>query len=160
MELTAREDIEAPLDRVFAALSDFDTVERQALRRGVDVQRTSGPATGSASGPAEGMTWRAGFSFRGKKREADIQLTEYEPGERMVFDSVSGGLKVRMVLDVVALSRARTRIGVTVDLAPTTLSARLLVQSLKLAKGGLDRKFRDRMKGLAQDLERKLQSGA
>ncbi|WP_425071257.1 SRPBCC family protein [Sagittula sp. S175] len=156
MQLTAREDIEAPLDRVFAALSDFDSVERQALRRGLDVQRTSGPATG----PAEGMTWHATFGFRGKSREADIQLAEFQPPERMVFDSVSGGLKVQMVLDVVALSRTRTRIGVTVEMMPTTLSARLLVQSLKLAKGGMDRRFRDRMKGLARDLERKLQANA
>ena len=156
MQLTAREDIEAPLDRVFAALSDFDSVERQALRRGLDVQRTSGPATG----PAEGMTWHAVFGFRGKQRAADIQLVEFQPPERMVFDSVSGGLKVQMVLDVVALSRTRTRIGVSVEMMPTTLSARLLVQSLKLAKGGMDRRFRDRMKGLARDLERKLQAGS
>ncbi|GAA4222233.1 uncharacterized protein YndB with AHSA1/START domain [Sagittula marina] len=155
MQLTAKEDIDAPMDKVFAALSDFETVERQALRRGADVQRTSGPA----AGPAEGMSWRAGFSFRGKKRQADIVLSEYQPPERMVFDSASGGLNVQMVLDVVALSRTCTRIGVTVDLAPTTLSARLLVQSLKLAKGGVESKFRERMKSLAKDLERRLQTG-
>ena len=106
------------------------------------------------------MTWHATFGFRGKSREADIQLAEFQPPERMVFDSVSGGLKVQMVLDVVALSRTRTRIGVSVEMMPTTLSARLLVQSLKLAKGGMDRRFRDRMKGLARDLERKLQASA
>lgn len=156
MQLTAREDIEAPLNRVFAALSDFDSVERQALRRGVDVQRTSGPVTG----PAEGLAWRAGFTFRGKKRTADITLTEYQPPEGMTFDSVTGGLNVQMVMDVVALSRTRTRISVTVELKPKTLSARLLVQSLKLAKGGMDRRFRDRMKVLARDLESRLQAGA
>ncbi|MBP0482533.1 SRPBCC family protein [Sagittula salina] len=155
MQLTAREDVEAPLDRVFAALSDFDSVERQALRRGTDVQRTSGPATGAA----EGMTWHASFGFRGKTREADIQLTEFQPPDRMVFASTSGGLQVGMILDVVALSRTRTRIGVTVDMVPTTLSARLLVQSLKLAKGGMERRFRERMKTLARDLEKRLQTG-
>lgn len=155
MELTAREDIEAPLDRVFAALTDFESVERQALRRGVDVQRLSGDAIG----PTEGMSWRAVFSYRGKRRSADITLAEYTPPEQMVFETVSGGLNITMVLDIVALSRARTRIGARVVLAPKTLSARLMVQSLKLAKGGLDRRFKDRVSVLAKELERRLHAG-
>lgn len=153
MKLKAREDIEAPLDKVFRALSDLETVERQALRRGVDVQRVKGGAAAT-----EGMEWRVGFTYRGKKREADITLTEYTPPERMVFSSISGGLKVVMVMDVVALARARTRVSVEVEMAPTTLSARLLVQSLKLAKGGLDKRFQGRMHDLAQELERRLQA--
>lgn len=155
MQLTAREDIEAPLDRVFAALSDFETVERQALRRGIDVQRTQ-----DAGSPEAGLSWRAGFTFRGKKRTADIDLAIYTPPERIMFHTVSGGLTVEMVLDVVALSRGRTRISVEAAMMPKTLSARLLVQSLKLAKGGVEKRFRNRMKGLAQDLETRLQREA
>ena len=152
MQLTAREDIEASLDDVFAALSDFESVERQALRRGIDVQRVSGRV------PEDGLNWQAHFGFRGKQRTADITLKDYVPPERLVFSSVSGGLTVDMAIDVVALSRTRTRIGVMAELVPKTLSARLLVQSLKLAKGGLDKRFRNRMQGLARDLERRLQN--
>lgn len=153
MQLKAREDIEAPLDKVFAALSDLETVERQALRRGIDVQRIRG-----GGAPTEGMAWRVVFTFRGKEREAEITLTEHTPPERMVFSSISGGLKVVMVMDVVALSRTRTRISVEVEMAPTTLSARLLVQSLKLAKGGMEKRFQGRMHDLARELERRLQA--
>ena len=155
MQLTAREDIEAPLDRVFAELSDFETVERQALRRGIEVQRVD-----TVSGKGPGMQWATGFTFRGKMRKADITLTEYTPPERMVFDSVSGGLEVQMVIDLVALSRTRTRVAITSEFKPKTLSARLLVQSLKLAKGGVDKRFRSRMAGLAKDLEDKLKRQA
>ncbi|MCT4557852.1 MAG: SRPBCC family protein [Pelagimonas sp.] len=151
MKLTAREDIEAPLDRVFAELSDFEAHERQALRRGLDVQRVS---EGTVMG--EGRTWRAGFDFRGKKRAANIALTRFAAPEQMIFDTVTGGLEVRLVVDFVALSRARTRISVEAELAPKTLSSRLLVQSLKLAKGGVDKRFRVRMGVMARDLEDKL----
>ena len=119
MQLKAREDIEAPLDKVFAALSDLETVERQALRRGIDVQRIRG-----GGAPTEGMAWRVVFTFRGKEREAEITLTEYTPPERMVFSSISGGLKVVMVMDVVALSRTRTRITTSSD-ARCTISVRV-----------------------------------
>lgn len=155
MELTAREDIEAPLDRVFAELSDFAAVERQAMRRGIDVQRH-----GIETGVTEGMGWNVHFTFRGKKRDAEITLSDYAPPERMVFDSVSGGLEMRMVVDLIALSRTRTRIGVTTELKPKTLSARLLVQSLKLAKGGIEKRFQARAAGLAQDLEDRLKHTA
>ncbi|CUH75266.1 SRPBCC family protein [Tropicibacter naphthalenivorans] len=155
MQLTAREDIEAPLDRVFAELSDFETVERQALRRGIDVVRLDGVA-----GKGAGMQWQAGFTFRGKKRTADITLNTFSPPEQMVFDSVSGGLDVQMVVDLVALSRTRTRINLMTEFKPKTLSARLLVQSLKLAKGGMDKRFRTRMAVLAKDLEDRLQRSA
>ncbi|MBO9465424.1 hypothetical protein TRP8649_01473 [Pelagimonas phthalicica] len=151
MELTAREDIEAPLDRVFAEVTDFDGIERQVLRRGIDVRRTNDPGQVAA-----GMAWQAGFRFRGKTRTADIELAEYSAPEQLVFTSISGGLEARTTVDLVALSRSRTRIGVVTEFLPKTLSARLLVQSLKLAKGGIDKRFRNRMGLLAKDLENRL----
>jgi uncharacterized protein YndB with AHSA1/START domain len=154
MILTAQEDIEAPIDRVFAELSDFDGIERQAMRRGVQVQRR-----GSVDAPvAAGTAWEVGFTFRGKTRDAVITLTDCIPSEKLVFDTVSGGLEAQAVVDCVALSRGRTRISLHSELIPKTLSARLLVQSLKLAKGGVEKRFRRRMAGFAKDLETRLKS--
>lgn len=155
MQLTATEDLEAPIDRVFAELAEFEPLERQAMRRGIEVQRT-----GDHASPAPGMGWHVSFQFRGKAREADITLTEYTPRERIAFHSVSGGLEINTVLDFIALARGRTRINVAAELLPKTLSARLLVQSLKLAKGGIDKRFRHKISGLATDLETRLQRSA
>jgi uncharacterized protein YndB with AHSA1/START domain len=155
MQLTATEDIEAPLDRVFAEVADLETLERQAMRRGIAVQRH-----GAATPPAPGLGWTVQFQYRGKRREAEISLTEYTAPERIAFHSVSGGLETGFTLDLIALSRSRTRINVATELMPKTLSARLLVQSLKLAKGGLDKRFRQRMAALARDLEARVQRGA
>ncbi|MGP6086856.1 SRPBCC family protein [Antarctobacter jejuensis] len=153
MELKASEDIEASQDQVFAALSDFDMIERQALRRGVDIMRM-GEVTGA------GMAWRAKFTFRGKKREAEVRLVTFDAPDRMTFHSVSGGLETDLEIDVVALSRNRTRINMVSVMHPKTLSARLLVQSLKLAKGGVEKRFRRKMAELATGLETRLRGVA
>ncbi|MFZ7091855.1 SRPBCC family protein [Primorskyibacter sp. 2E233] len=155
MQLTASEDIEAPVERVFAELSDFEAIERQVMRRGIDVKRTDGEDV-----PAAGMGWATGFTFRGKSRQAQVTLVDYTVPEQMVFDTVSGGLEAETRVEVVALSRSRTRINMVTELKPKTLSARLLVQSLKLAKGGIDKRFRKKMAGYAKDLELKLKNSA
>ncbi|EPX79533.1 SRPBCC family protein [Salipiger mucosus] len=151
MEFSTREDIEAPLDRVFAALTDFDRIERQVMRRGIEVQRTD-----TRSEPGEGMAWTASFRFRGKPREAEVTLTEYDPPNLMVYRMVSGGLEARTRLDFVALSPSRTRIAMTIEVTAKTLSARLIVQSIKLARANVEKRFRVRMAEYAGDLETRL----
>jgi carbon monoxide dehydrogenase subunit G len=148
MELTTNEDIEAPLEAVFATVADFDVLERSALRRGVDVRRTDQMYD---HGP--GMTWATSFAFRGKTRTATIELIRYEPSELMSFTGVSGGLEVDMTINLVALSRSRTRLSITVEMRPRTLSARLLMQSIKLAKANVVKRFRVRIADYAKDIE-------
>ena len=74
----------------------------------------------------------------------------------MVFEGRSGGLETRTIIECVALSRSRTRISFDAVLTPKTLSARLIVQSMKLAKGKIDRKFKLRLADAATEIERRL----
>ncbi len=155
MEFKSRQDLEAPQDRVFAALSDFEQVERRLLKRGVDVRRSEG------SDPAEeGTRWSARFKLRGKRREAEVVLERYRPPEEMVFFLTVSGLEARTRLDFIALSPGRTRVQMTSELTPRTLSARLVVQSMKLSKGKLDRKLDTRMEEYARELEARLARSA
>jgi hypothetical protein len=57
------------------------------------------------------------------------------------------------VVDMVALSRTRTRLLVSMELRPTTLSSRLLVQSLRLAKARLNGRLKSRMQEFAHRME-------
>ena len=71
----------------------------------------------------------------------------------MNFLSTSQALTADVAVELVALSRKRTRLQMTIDLKPQNLSARLLVQSLKLARANLTRKFKLGMANYAKSLE-------
>lgn len=148
MKFVAHEDVEAPIEFVFDQVSDFAAIERSVLRRGAEVQRVD-----DLEETRPGMKWDAAFDLRGKRREMQMELTELDRPNGMVIASRSPNMGGQMVLDLVALSRSRTRINVEIDMTPRTLAAKLLVQSMKLAKGNLTKRFRQRVAGYAKDLE-------
>lgn len=148
MKFSSKEDIEASIEKVFEIVSDFETLERAALRRGAEVQRTD-----KLRKPAVGMSWSASFLARGRQRHLDIRMVEYEPPNAMRFHSVAQGLEADLRVELLALSRNRTRLSLDLELKPRSISARLLVQSLKLARTNLNRKFHLRMADYARDLE-------
>ncbi len=154
MKFSSREDIEAPIDHVYAAITDFPAFERQALRRGADVRRTDG------SGPAqEGATWQVAFSFRGKERKLKAELTRLEE-QGLQLNTASAGIDGETVVDLVPLSPRRTRLAVSIELRAKSLSARLLLQSLKLAKANLTHRFKKRVAEFASDVEGRYKPGA
>jgi len=153
MKFTTREDIEAPIETVFQHLSDFDSYERAALRRGADVVRTDAMTV-----PGPGMAWKAGFDYRGRERHADLKLTSYDVPNAMAFLVHSAGLDVDIGVELVAMSRARTRMNVAVDARPNTIPARLMLQSLKLARANVMKRFRRRVGDFAADIEARCKS--
>lgn len=150
MEISTREDIAVPADYVFECLSDFQSFEKAALRRGAEVERVDG------DGPlGPGAKWRVNFSFRGKLREISVELVDYEPTEKACYRAVGQGMEALMQIELLPMSRTRTRMATTVGMEAKTLSARLLLQSLKLAKGQIGRRFEGMMADYARQLEKR-----
>jgi len=148
MKFSTREDIEAPIADVFRAISDFDGFERSALRRGAEVSRTD-----ALTAPGQGMMWKAQFPFRNRTRAADLELVEFDaPNSLALFTTISG-LEAILVIDLVEMSRTRTRMHLSLDVKPKTISARLAVQSMRLAKANLTKKFRKRAADFAANIE-------
>lgn len=147
MKFSTREDIEAPIDHVFAKLSDFSGFERLALRRGAQVKRIGDGPVGV------GAQWDVSFKLRGRERKMHATLAALHPPEMYRFDAVSGGMSGQTLVELVALSPRRTRLLVGIDLRARTLTARLLLQSMKLAKARLAKKFKARVLEYAEDIE-------
>ena len=122
MMFSTREDVEVPIDQTFGIICDFDAYERSAMRRGAEVLRTD-----SLSRPGVGMKWQAAFKMRGKMRDINLEMVGFDkPNELRVLSSTSG-IDGAGQIELVALSRNRTRISVEFELKPINLSARLLV---------------------------------
>ena len=147
MKFSAREDIEAPIDHVFARVTDFAGFERQIMRRGADVRRID------AGQPVQaGSSWDVAFSYRGRERRVLATVARLDPPTTIAIDMAASGLDGVTLIDLVALSPQRTRLSVSIELSARTLSARLLLQSLKLAKSNLTSRFKARVADLAKDI--------
>ncbi|MFV0513624.1 MAG: SRPBCC family protein [Jhaorihella sp.] len=148
MKFSSNEDIEAPIGQVFIMLSDFEAFERSAIRRGIEVRRN-----GETAQPVAGLSWDVTFMLRGKARRMHLVLSRYDSPNAMRYDATSPGLDSVMEIELLALSPRRTRMSVKLTLTPNTLSARLFVQSLKLAKAKLTRRFTLKVADYAKDME-------
>jgi len=91
--------------------------------------------------------------MRGKRREIQMQLSEYDPPNGITLSSMSPAMGGAMMIDLVALSRGRTRMSVDLTLKPKNLASRLLVQALKLARSNLTKRFKLRAAEYAMDVE-------
>lgn len=149
MKFSAREDIDAPIDHVWQQVNDFGAFERQAMRRGADVRRVD-------SGPVGvGSAWDLAFSFRGKDRKMKAVVATMDAPNALKFDAVASGIDTVVTVDLVPLSPQRTRFAVAIELSAKSLSARLLLQSLKLAKANLTNRFKKRVADYAEEVERR-----
>lgn len=147
MKFSTREDIEAPISYVHGRISDFAGFERRALRQGIQVNRQSDTE------PAVGTKWDIAFDFRGRARKVQAELTKIDPAQGLQIASQSDGLAANTDVELIALSATRTRVLVSFELKAKTLTARLLLQSLKLAKSKLTKRFQARVLDYSEQIE-------
>ena len=143
--LSTQEDIFAPASFVFARLTDYDSLERLALRRGAKVTRSGQIGVGT--------TWTAEFRLRGKDRKLKATLLEYVTDEKLSYEARIKGMEFSFSVELVALSRSRTRMVVSTNAKATTLTARVLLQSFKLAKQRAQKRFPNRVSDWAETIE-------
>ncbi|WP_158966744.1 SRPBCC family protein [Chachezhania sediminis] len=148
MEFTGADDIAAPLARVYELLTDFEHFERQAIRRGVDVNRI-----GAAGDGLQGLAWESRFSLRGRARKVRLDLVRVDPPSLLGFAAVSQGMKATMDIELIALSSSRTRMTVKLGIEARTFSGRLMLQPLRLGQRKAMRRFNRRIQDFARALE-------
>ncbi|EEW26983.1 SRPBCC family protein [Rhodobacter ferrooxidans] len=148
MKLSTREDIEAPLQHVFSAFADVEGWERAAMRRGASVVRTD-----TLVELAVGMAWQIGFDYRGKPRVLEARLSALDDPSYLAFAGTSHALEGMVTIDFLELGAKRTRVTIGTELQPRTLGARLFLQSLKLAKAKITRKYELRVAQVCTDIE-------
>lgn len=148
MKLTAHESIEAPVAFVNAYLTDFDFWERSAMRRGAEVERLD-----HLRQPGAGMEWRIAFLHHDKRRTVELKLLKLEPEHALEFDCMAKPAEAILAIELTEMGPRRTRVSVHLEVKPRTLAARLFLQSIKLAKAKVTRRFTQRLAQTCADIE-------
>jgi uncharacterized protein YndB with AHSA1/START domain len=154
MKLSTSQDISAPIAFVYEAITDFDAFEKFGLGWGATVERIN-PNPGPEVGV--GTEWRIAATYRGKERRVRTRITEMEAPGGFRTISKSSGLETDFIVELVSTGEASTRANVSLEGTGQTLAGRLLLQSLKLARGNLNRRFSDRIAKFAKTIEEKHQ---
>lgn len=144
VKFNAQEDIEVPVADAWAVISDYEGFERGAMRRGAEVQRQD-----------EGgrPTWTVSFAYRGKRRNLTIRQDRAVPPTLLVFSGESRQVDGNVTIELLELGPRRTRMTVSTEVRPISLAARLFLQSLKLARGRVVKKYQSRIAQLATMIE-------
>lgn len=147
MKFSLRQDTDLSAEELFGAISDFARIERMLVRRGADVRRLD-----PAQEPGAGMAWEIGFDLRGKRRDMRMDVTQFDRPEKIVILGEGESLGLTVEMTVIALTRSKSRMIFEVEAKPRNMRARLMLQTAKLGKAQLDRKFADRVGAFLSDL--------
>lgn len=148
MIFETKEDINAPIEQVFPLITDFAALERSALRRGAEVKRLD-----NLRQPGPGMIWDIKAGLRGKRREFQLEMVSFDPPNGMRLHTKTTGVDGVMDIELIALSRSSTRMSIRLEMTPGNLTGRLLLQSLKLARGSISNRVSGRMHEFARGIE-------
>ena len=99
-----------------------------------------------------GMAWDMAFDLRGKRRELRLDVTQFDRPEKIVILGRSEPLDVSIEMTVIALTRSKSRLMFEVEVKPRNMRARLMLQTARLGKAQLDRKFAERVGKFLGDL--------
>jgi hypothetical protein len=148
MKLTVKTDIDAPAEFVHAYLCDNTVWEREAIRRGVEVER---PADMPLKGVGAG--WRIKLRFRGRIRKVLVRIDEIVQGEVIGYSFEGQALFGTTELETKALSPRRSRLKVSIEAKPKTLAARLFLNTLRLARRKVEERMEKRVGQLGARIE-------
>ncbi|MFN0115487.1 MAG: SRPBCC family protein [Paracoccaceae bacterium] len=148
MKFSLKEDVALPAESVFAAVSDFAQYERLARQRGAEMTRRD-----PGREPVPGSAWDLRFPWRGRERRMSLLLTALTPPRRLELTGRSANLDTAFAVEVLPLARDRARIVFDIDIRPRTITARLVVQSARLARGRITVRLAARLRAFARDTE-------
>jgi hypothetical protein len=130
MKFKVSEDVDAPRRMVWDKMTDFTAMETDARGRGATVIRV-----GNWTELAEGVEWRGEVTVRGKVRPLSSRVARLVQEDICLIESRIGGMSCVYELSFVSLTPEVTRVAVVLDLSAQTLTARLILQTMKLARG-------------------------
>ncbi|MFV0245988.1 MAG: hypothetical protein ACK5IB_13345 [Qingshengfaniella sp.] len=134
MKLCAEQDLPLPRGAAFPQVSDIDALLAQMQGRHLRIRRVA-PA---GLRPEDAPKWTGIGTLRGLSRRFEIALTAMYPPEGYDLAGQSEDLRIRAHVDLADTAAGHCRMTVTADLSATSLSGRILMQSLHFLRVPLE----------------------
>lgn len=141
MELTSQHDISAPREQVFAILADPAVFERRLAAARVQVRRQGAD-----------HEWELRFHLRGAERRIHLTRTACEAPTHLAFAGRSPRFAIANLIELAPGGPQATRMTVTLTIRPRGMAARLALQSLRLGRRRMQRRFDTAVARLAAEL--------
>jgi len=148
MQLTTDYELNAPTDYVFKRITEHADFEALLMGYGANIERLD-----NLTDLGVGMKWAIDGNFRGKQRQVEVELTDLAENETISYKSESKDVTANVKMDLMALAPKRTKFSVSVAPKANSISARLILQSAKLAKKTLQTRVDKRFADFCQRLE-------
>lgn len=136
MKFSTRIDTNLHAERLFDIVGNFHALERLLIRRGGSVARID-----PSNDPDISLGWNIEFEWRGKARRLRLAVTWFDRPDQMMLAGHSETLDLTVVATVVALTRTKSRLISETEIRPRNMKARLMLQTAKLGKAQLDRRY-------------------
>jgi carbon monoxide dehydrogenase subunit G len=148
MNLETTYELDAPAEYVFKRITDHADFEALLMGYGANIERLDDETSLNI-----GMKWAIDGNFRGKQRQVEVALTQLNENELVGYSSVSKDVNAVVDMKLEALSPTQTRFSVDITPKANTISARLILQSAKLARKTLEKRINRRFADFCQRLE-------
>ena len=148
MNLETTYELDAPAEYVFKRITDHADFEALLMGYGANIERLDDETSLNV-----GMKWAIDGNFRGKQRQVEVALTQLRENELVSYASVSKDVNASVDMKLEVLSPTQTRFSVDMTPKANTISARLILQSAKLARKTLEKRVNRRFADFCQRLE-------
>lgn len=148
MRLKAIHQIKAPKDYVFERISDFDSFERYIHEIGGTADRTD-----DVAGIQPGMSWHISGTFRKKHREVDLTLDHFHPSDKIKYAVETENMNAAIFFELSDTAAGETELALFIDPEARNISARLVLQSVKLAKKTIEKRITSRIEAFGNRIE-------
>lgn len=154
MRLSAEETVAVEKAQAYRHATDVEHLEARGRRAGFEVIREVDGQSVTE------MRWLVRGHFRGRFREARLGISDLRVNESMTVTLVSPRFDVQTRLIFLADGPQSCRLRSDVAVAPRSISGRLLVPGLKLARGRLQRRLAQGLGTAARAIEIHNQTGS
>lgn len=147
LELSAHEQAQMPVEELFARASRFGNFARQARSNGTRVRRLE------PGNSEHGPRWEVHYSLGGTERRFILELVQRRAPECLRFAIHSDAIEGELTLTLNAINAARSGVEARLTARPITTKARIVLQSMRLTRASLNKRFAKRIRALVARAE-------